>query len=328
MSGRKENENKMKDKLEWKLTNYPSYLKSFYYSMADKSYTTKNAYINNIIHFLDFVDYEFNIDTNDVDELNKIKPSNINIYISSMDNLSNGTKAGRLYAIKSFFDFLVNDEHVKSNPVAKVKIPKDNEEHKITFLTKKEIGIIKKNIEKGVGSPRARAKSAQFKKRDYAIIMLALSLGLRVTSLTEINISDIDFDKNEIKIVVKGNKIRRVKFSDNIKTVLNDWLFDRRFIMGDYLSNTDALFVSERKIRISAHTVAEIVKKYTYNIDKHITPHKLRSTCATNVYNATGDIYLTADILGHANIANTRRYAQISDERKEKAASAMDKILF
>ena len=80
--------------------------------------------------------------------------------------------------------------------------------------------------------------------------------------------------------------------------------------------------------RINVRSIENLITKYTYNIDKHITPHKLRSTCATNVYNATGDIYLTADVLGHSNIANTRRYAQISEERKRKAASAMDDILF
>ena len=135
-----------------------------------------------------------------------------------------------------------------------------------------------------------------------------------------------NLERKTIKIVEKGNKIRTVMFSDGLKEILQDWINDRHQIVG--LDKIEALFISNRKQRMSTDCVRQMLKKYTYNIDKHITPHKLRSTCATNVYNATGDIYLTANVLGHSNIANTRRYADISEERKQKAATAMDKILF
>ena len=75
--------------------------------------------------------------------------------------------------------------------------------------------------------------------------------------------------------------------------------------------------------RLDASSVNDMIKKYTYNIDKKITAHKLRSTFATNIYEATGDIYVTSKLLGHANIETTKRYAALN---KEKERNAMDKI--
>ena len=80
---------------------------------------------------------------------------------------------------------------------------------------------------------------------------------------------------------------------------------------------------------MTTQAVRDLVAKYTKGItDKHITPHKLRSTCATNIYEKTGDIYLVADVLGHSNLANTRRYTAVSNEKRKQAAKAMDDILF
>ena len=69
-----------------------------------------------------------------------------------------------------------------------------------------------------------------------------------------------------------------------------------------------------------------MVCKYTNNINKHITPHKLRSTCATTTYKKTGDIYLTASVIGHKNIQNTRRYAMVDESERKAAALKLDSI--
>lgn len=179
-----------------------------------------------------------------------------------------------------------------------------------------------------MGDDLTKQRQEPWKKRDYAIVMLALSLGLRVTSISEINIDDINFETNELKIVEKGNKIRTLMFSDGLAEILLEWVKDREEKLEDMDEDISALFISRQHQRLTAPSIRAMLKKYTYNIDKKITPHKLRSTCATNVYEQTGDIYLTADILGHSNIQNTKRYASISEEKKKKAASAMDNILF
>jgi site-specific recombinase XerD len=132
---------------------------------------------------------------------------------------------------------------------------------------------------------------------------------------------DIDFDDRSIVVTEKGNKTRVVFFGENVKRELLYWIRHRREIMG---TNDGPLFVSNRKKRISVCAVQDILKKYTAGFDKHITPHKMRSTCATNLYEETHDIYLVQNVLGHSNIANTRRYADMSEEYRRDAASIID----
>lgn len=328
MEGRKENELKKEKRIMEIIEQYPRYIKNYYDTMYDKSYTTRYTYVRYVISFIEFLKDELRIDISNINCFRYVKASTINSYIMTMKDQGNSIKASKLYGLKSFFNYLVNDDYISTNPCDKVAIPKDNKEHTIVSLTKKEINVIKNNIKTGCGNDLAKKRQRKWVNRDYAIVMVGLSLGLRVTSLTEINLSDIDFETMELRIVEKGNKTRTVMFSDNLKVIIEKWMCDREIMLKEKGIETDALFISTRMKRITSDAIADLIKKYTYNIDKHITPHKLRSTCATNVYNNTGDIYLTADILGHSNIANTRRYAEISEDRKKKAAKAMDSILF
>ena len=328
MKGRQENEMKFKNNIEEIISNYPNYMRGYWYSLIDLSYTTQYRYIRYVLDFINYLKDKYHIDISMAESLSVVKPSIINEYLIELENKKNGAKANIFYGIKSFFSYLVNDDYMIMNPCDKVKPPKDKEIREIVSLTKSEINKIKNNILSGCGSDRAKNYNKKWVKRDYAIVMLGLSLGLRVTSISEINVEDIDFDKNEVKIVEKGNKTRSITFSDNIACVILDWMEDRNVLIENKGVEIDALFISTQMKRITSTSIARLIEKYTYNINKHITPHKLRSTCATNVYNSTGDIYLTANILGHANITNTRRYAKIDEDRKKKAASAMDKILF
>ena len=107
--------------------------------------------------------------------------------------------------------------------------------------------------------------------------------------------------------------------------IIKIWLCDREKLLKN--DNCEALFISAKQQRIGVNTIRDMLKKYTYNIDKKITPHKLRSTAATNLYDATGDIYLVADVLGHHNIQNTKRYAKVSNSKKEFAADTLSKLI-
>ena len=327
MKGRKENEKKMEKRISEILDRSPKYIKDYYYTLMDKSYTTKYVYIQYVLSFINFVKNELDLDINDVNSFKKIKTSNISYYITQL-NGKDSIKSSRLYGVKTFFNYLINDGYISVNPCDSVAKPKDREDKPITSLDKNEIEIVKNNIMTNCGKDLTRKTMTDWAKRDYAIFMIGLSLGLRVTSLIEIDINDIDFDKKEIKVVEKGNKTRSIMFGSNIESVLKEWIQARTYIVKKSGIDIDALFISNRVSRMSVGGVEKMVSKYTYNINKRITPHKLRSTCATTLYNASGDIYLTADRLGHRNVATTRKYAKISEERKKKAADAMDDILF
>ena len=112
-----------------------------------------------------------------------------------------------------------------------------------------------------------------------------------------------------------------IYFGEEVETALDEYLEQRINI--DPIENTDALFLSMQKKRISVRTVQKMVKKYAALVTslKDISPHKLRSTYGTNLYRETGDIYLVADILGHKDVNTTKKhYAQMDDERRRKAA--------
>ena len=338
MRGRVENEQRMDAKIIEKLRSEPSYMTDYMQSFVRKSYTTKNAYIGYVLEFIHYLEETFGYNINDVNMFVNVKPSMINGYMNyltrvekTMNNgmvVKNGAsiQCKKFYAIKDFFKFLLNDDYITKNPCDNIDPPKVDTVIDVVAMDKEEINLFLSNVINGVGTQRSKSYQAKWKNRDYAVMTLALSLGLRVTSISEINVEDIDFDSNCITVTEKGNNTRKLLFSNNLKAILLEWMKDRNQMLGS--ERCDALFISNQKKRLCDQSIANLVTKYSRGIDKHITPHKLRSTCATNIYSATGDIYLTADVIGHRNIQNTRRYAKVVDEQKQKAIQAMDKIMF
>lgn len=325
MKGRKEHELKVANEIEFRLSKKPQFIKDYYKTLYSKSYTTQNVYIRTIEWFVDFLRKEYDFKLDSVDELNNVKPFMIDNYIQTLQDLSASSRRSRLYAIKSFFRYLEVNEYIISNPASKVDMPIDNDVHKIISLTKDEIATIQNNILNNCGN---KTKEDEWLYRDYAIIMLALSMAFRVSSIIEINVDDIDFEERKITITQKGNKTLEFVFSSSLKEVLLKWIEYREEICNQRGFETDALFINRSGGRLTVRSVQRLTKKYTYNIDKKITPHKFRSTCATEMYKKTGDIYAVARKLGQSNIENTKRYIQYDRKMEERAASIMDDVLF
>ena len=111
-------------------------------------------------------------------------------------------------------------------------------------------------------------------------------------------------------------------FSDEVKNALVNYIPDREKMLGD--TKQDALFVSLQKTRLTTRAIENIVKKYSKVVTplKNISPHKLRSTYGTSLYNETGDIYVVAEVLGHKDVNTTKKhYAAISDEIRRQAST-------
>ena len=114
-------------------------------------------------------------------------------------------------------------------------------------------------------------------------------------------------------------------FSDEVKVALFDWIEER--MKNPQLADEPALFVSLQNKRITTRAVQKLVKKYATIVTplKHITPHKLRSTYGTRLYQATQDIYIVADVLGHRDVNTTKKhYAAISDDIRRQASNAVN----
>lgn len=329
MNGRKEQEMIKKNKISEMLKGKPEILQAYSYSFDSKEITTKKAYIGYVITFLNFLGEEINMDITDEKEYDNIRPYHINKfmeYIKYTNGKENGAsiRATKLYAVSNFFEFLIDNGYVSSNPCQRIKPPKDNIEKEVIAMNSDEVRLLENNIINGVGSHRSIKRNQKWINRDLAIVMLGCSTGLRVSAIIQINIDDIDLHQHRIRVIEKGGIGKFVYIGKNVEKQIIAWLRDRNDIMGD--DSCKALFVSNQKRRMTTESVRQLIKRNTYNIDKKITPHKMRATCATILYEKTKDIYLVQQQLGHANIKNTRRYTDISDSKKKEAAEILDSL--
>lgn len=324
MNGWIEKNEKIKQQIETHLKTLPPIFMEFYVDMQGdgKSYATIKDYIGYVEHFMNYA----KADSMDDDWYIAIKTPLIKQYIISLATRTVGDEivktsdeyqALRWSAINTFFKFLVVNEYIAQNPMLKTKRPKINTEHTVTYLTKKEIAQVMSSISKNY--------TGKMLTRDRAIIGLALSTGIRVSALVQINLEDIDFDNNTIKVVEKRTKTKLIQFGDNTKVLLQDWIKTREQYYSDV--ETSALFLSQWKRRITTNGVRDLVAKYTQDINKHITPHKLRATAATQAAAAGVNVQTIQQMYNHSSIQTTMRYVQALNSEKKNAINIMDKLI-
>ena len=215
-------------------------------------------------------------------------------------NNENGIKR-KMSSIRSLYTYCFKKEFIKSNPTMMVNMPKLHEKA-IIRLEANEIVSLLDVAESGMNMSKKQLESHKLTKtRDVAILTLLLGTGMRVSECVGIDIGDVSFEECQILIHRKGGKEVILYFGDEVE---------------------NALFLSLKNTRISVRSVELLVKKYSTlsSTVKHITPHKLRSTYGTRLYEESGDIYLVADVLGHKDVNTTRRhYAAIDEERRRSA---------
>ncbi len=247
-----------------------------------------------------------------------------------------GGKSRKLSAIRSLFLFFASENKIKYNPAALVKTPKQHDKA-ITFLDVNEVADLLDEIDNGEKlTSKQKSYHEKTRKRDLSLVMLILGTGMRISECVGIDINKVDFNNSCVTIIRKGGKESRVYFNEEVESVLIDYIDERRrnFYEKHFSENTDIeklesqfllepLFISLQNKRINVKTVQNLVKKYSQIATplKNISPHKLRSTYATNLYRETNDIFLVADALGHADVNTTKKhYARMDEEHRKKAA--------
>ena len=174
-----------------------------------------------------------------------------------------------------------------------------------------------------LSSDRQQKFAEKMQLRDTAIITLLLNTGIRVSECVGIDIEDLNFYDNSVVIVRKGGAPQVVYFSDHVADTIQDYMrVERPKYMAD--ENEKALFLSRKKRRMSVRSIEYMVKKYAREAvpGKMITPHKLRSTYGTALYDETGDINLVAAVLGHESIETTAKfYAALKEKHRRNAAN-------
>ncbi|MBQ3158543.1 MAG: tyrosine-type recombinase/integrase [Clostridia bacterium] len=334
-----ERNNKNTVKLRRILKDMPEFCYDFFTGIENNTSTlTRLNYAYDLRVFFDYLFNETNvfhgknIYTLEATDLVNVKTAHIERYVSYLStyedregkmrtNTERG-KARKLAAVRAFFKYFYKRDIIPADVSTKVSMPKLHEKS-IIRLESDEVSKFLDEVESGRGlSGHARGFHKKTRKRDIAMLTLLLGTGMRVSECVGLNLSDIDFKINGLKVTRKGGNQVVLYFSDEVKVPLVDYIEERKD--NPLLKDEPALFCSLQNKRITPRAVENLVKKYAQIVTplKHITPHKLRSTYGTALYRETGDIYIVADVLGHKDVNTTKKhYAAISDDIRKKAAT-------
>ena len=268
-------------------------------------------------------------------DLNLLRSLDIELYLEHISMYADETrddgklienneraKARKLSAIRSLFKYLYKKSLLETNCAALVDTPKLHEKA-IVRLEANEVADLLDATEQGSGMSKAQRRFHEATKaRDVAILSLFLGTGIRISELVGIDLNDIDFTKDQFVVTRKGGNQETLAFGPEVKTALLAYLDERNRIV-PLSGSENAFFLSLQKRRITPRAVENLVKKYAKISTplKKITPHKLRSTYGTMLYQESGDIYLVADVLGHKDVNTTRKhYAAMTEDKSRQAA--------
>ncbi|MBO4807932.1 MAG: tyrosine-type recombinase/integrase [Lachnospiraceae bacterium] len=348
--GRDSEFNRQKDrsyriKLEELKKSLPTYTYEFLDSRVQRNPNTAVSYAYDLITFLGYLkefcppakDYDLNeIPADILDNLSFQDINEYQKYLSAKDVTVIGDKdlqndisgiARKMSALRSFYkyqcqhDFLTKDPTVGAN-----KQSRKDDDHVIIRLTPSEVDTFLTTIKNcDVGSDRQQKILQNTRYRDYAILTLLLRTGIRVSECVGLDLSDINFKEMSMCVVRKGHKEHILYFDDVVEEALMDYIqFERpKYIESD---KEKALFLSNRKKRLAVRSIQEMVDKYAKVAvsNKKISPHKMRSTYGTALYNKTGDIRLVADVLGHSDINTTAKHYAASEDAHRRMAAKID----
>jgi len=234
-------------------------------------------------------------------------------YVATARGNSNTTRARKLAAIKSFFNYLVENEGSEVNPAASIRSPK-LPQLQPEYLTEEEcIRLLETIVRKG---------RLQVRERDVAMVTLFLHTGLRVSELIKLELANVDLERNQIKITRKGNKEQYLHLNSETVRALANYLANRPE------SRNGRFFVGTKGGNLDRNRVYGIVRSYMelagINKGKH-GPHLLRHTFCTRLHQKGVGPFTIKDLAGHKSLNTTMRYIRI--ENKEQA-DAIDRLEF
>ena len=325
MKGNEEIERKKNEKIRSLIEKNPDkpFLTSFKNYMGTHiALNTKCDYIRHVIKFVDWSNKE----------LENINLDDYTGYLCCFEEYAAASQIAIYSALKKFSEYLFVSGKNTSHPMQYVKRPRFNErpetieKREIGWLNKKEIKKYITSVENGTKNERAKHRQENWKERDLLIILLFLNTGIRCTALCKLDVDSIDLENQKLLVIDKGDKPKSFDLSDELMTHVYAWLNKREQLLKGEKIN--ALFISNRRERITYRSVWQLVKKYAENIDgKDISPHKLRATFGTTLYDATKDVYFVQEMMGHTNPKTTEMYIRgQKNTNSQKAAEIMSKI--
>lgn len=247
-----------------------------------------------------------------VDQVRTVQKRDILNYLDYVRTNENGPKARarKLSALRGFFGYLCNQVNLlHDDPTANISLGTPKKALP-KYLSAEESLSLLNNIQ------------SNFYERDFCILTLFLNCGMRLAELITINLSD--FKDGTIRITGKGGKERLVYLNDACQDALQHYLPVRAGL--PHLAEPNALFVSKRTgKRLTARRVQQIVERCLQSAGlsgRGYSPHKLRHTAATLMYQGGVDMLALKEILGHENVSTTQIYTHINQQQLRDAVAA------
>lgn len=326
------------------LNTLPPFAKDYFRAIEPRtSAKTRISYAYDIRVFFRFliennpVYHDYTMDQFRPNDLDKIDPMDIEEYMEYLKVYKNDEErqivnsevglARKMSALRSFYLYYYKHQIIQTNPTLLVEMPKLHDKEIIRLDTDEVVKLL--DFVENCGDQLTGQKKVYYEKtkyRDLAILTLLLGTGIRVSECVGLDLQDVDYKNQGIRITRKGGKQMTVYFGDEVADALLRYMEMDREHAVTLPGNENALFLSTQHKRMGVQSVENMVKKYARQIapNKKITPHKLRSTYGTALYRETGDIYLVADVLGHNDVNTTKKhYAAIDEDRRRKAANVV-----
>ena len=266
-------------------------------------YTVRN-YTTDLSGFFNF------LKTKEISSLKEVDRHVLRDYLSYLmeQGIVKASIARKLSAIRSFYRYLLREKIISTNPVATTSSPK-LDKRLPSFLTPEET----------VRLLEAPDLSTPQGLRDRALMELLYASGLRVSELVNLDVGQVNFDTNEIRVWGKGSKERMVLMGKPAAAALTAYLSQGRpRLLGE--KRNSALFVNRYGGRLIERRVQRILEKYTNiaGISKRVHPHMLRHTFATHLLDGGADLRVVQELLGHANLSSTQIYTHVTKSQAKK----------
>jgi len=249
--------------------------------------------------------YQWNLSTNKkrIAEIKKIDTSQYVSYLFNQ-NLKSSSVNRKISSLKTFFNFLLKKKLIEVNPFADQIMPK-----KPTSLPK---SISEDDVVKLLDAPK---EDSLIGLRDRAMLELLYASGVRISELVNIKFSDLDLDRNIIKVFGKGSKERLVPFGEDAAQWISAYIDERK--KNKDLASIKYIFLNNRGTKISRHAFWHRLKEYCLEIGlkQDISPHTLRHAFATHLLNRGADLRSVQVLLGHSDLSTTQIYTHIAKQR-------------
>lgn len=259
---------------------------------------TISSYQTDIIKMLEFLNNK---------EIKAITSDDIKKYMKSENTLASKSLARKMSALRTFFDFLIKKDYLKTSPMDSVEGPKIGK-YLPDVLSISEVDQLL-NIE----------PTNNFTFRNRCILELLYSSGLRISELVSLKLPNIDIDNSTVKVMGKGSKERIVPLSDIATDYLQKYIKEIRPKMLKK-TQTDDVFLNNHGKVLTRQAVFKMIKKRCEEIklSKDVSPHTLRHSFATHMLQNGADIRFIQELLGHSDVATTEIYTHIVNDVLKK----------